>query len=156
MESLYLSVCAIVSRDDLNESAYYFLVCRLRESNPLIILGSYFRKQFHVAFTARHCSSPVRARCENPEGYQFFFREPVALGFRCSFGAPNFDPLHVFFNYFSTATVASVSSILVLISSALFESRSAHVGERKKVVIEIEREHQQLDYIATSSTRDFD
>lgn len=65
-----------------------------------------------------------------PGGLSIFFREPVALGFR-SFGAPNFDPLHVFFNYFSTGTVAPVSSILVLISSALFESRPAH-GERKK------------------------
>lgn len=76
-----------------------------------------------------------------PGGLSIFFREPVALGFRCSFGAPNFDPLHVFFNYFSTATVASVSGILVLISFALFESRSARVGERKKAVIDIEGEY---------------
>lgn len=99
-------------RHNSNESPYYILARRLRDSNPLMILGSYFRKQFHIAFTPFDSVPSPGRPVRKPGGLSIFFfpREPVALGFHRSFGAPNFDPLHVFFNYFSTAraTVASV------------------------------------------------
>lgn len=99
------------SGDNLTESPYYILVRRLCASNPLMILGSYFRKQFHVPFAARASALPPllgRPAMRKPGGLSIFFREPVALGFHRPFGAPNFDPLHVFFNYFPTATLASL------------------------------------------------
>lgn len=122
-----------------NESPYYILARRLCGSNPLMILGSYFRKQFHIAFTrSTVCSSLSLSASSNAKTRRAinFFREPVALGFHHrSFGAPNFDPLHVFFNYFSTARRWPLCpGILVLISPALFEPRPARHGERKKAV----------------------